>query len=345
MYCATWTGHFNAISRSLTELYSKGIGSDALIMCKGGTLPVHKFVLVTASTTIANMFQKLPPHASPVMVLDISMEVARALVFFLYHGNVRLDDMMIQEFQRGLQILGISAQQSGAPIPVNFVRESSSTNAGYRPLLTNLDVMNTNVNNQQFPATVTPIRFVPETPKAIFSPFHNNFFNVNLTKQSVNPATAAPSNQLQPDFGSQHRFNPSTALVRPNPESAPPQRYQYTYSREIEPNRNPTNIPMSTDQAIFLGKEPNGVNTLPTFVEGERLQRKPYVPYFHQSGGEVTEVQRPNSVIRPSGNPSMLGHQGFKKRMISEGQEALAELNIKTHPTTIDEDTDNKSVT
>ena len=57
MYSLKWNTQLVALQRSLANLWDNGIGTDAVLLCQGTPLPVHKIVLTAASPYVASVVQ------------------------------------------------------------------------------------------------------------------------------------------------------------------------------------------------------------------------------------------------------------------------------------------------
>jgi len=57
MYSLKWNTQLLSLQRSLANLWDSGIGTDAVLLCQGTPLPVHKIVLTAASPYVASVVQ------------------------------------------------------------------------------------------------------------------------------------------------------------------------------------------------------------------------------------------------------------------------------------------------
>ena len=57
MYSLKWNTQLLALQRSLANLWESGIGTDAVLLCQGTPLPVHKIILTAASPYVASVVQ------------------------------------------------------------------------------------------------------------------------------------------------------------------------------------------------------------------------------------------------------------------------------------------------
>ena len=57
MYSLKWNTQLLALQRSLANLWDNGIGTDAVLLCQGTPLPVHKIILTAASPYVASVVQ------------------------------------------------------------------------------------------------------------------------------------------------------------------------------------------------------------------------------------------------------------------------------------------------
>ncbi len=57
MYSLKWNTQLLSLQRSLANLWDSGIGTDAVLLCQGTPLPVHKIVLTAASPYVAAVVQ------------------------------------------------------------------------------------------------------------------------------------------------------------------------------------------------------------------------------------------------------------------------------------------------
>jgi hypothetical protein len=57
MYSLKWNTQLLALQRSLAHLWDSGIGTDAVLLCQGTPLPVHKIILTAASPYVAAVVQ------------------------------------------------------------------------------------------------------------------------------------------------------------------------------------------------------------------------------------------------------------------------------------------------
>lgn len=64
MYSLKWNTQLLSLQRSLANLWDSGIGTDAVLLCQGTPLPVHKIVLTAASPYVAAVVQVSKKNAN-----------------------------------------------------------------------------------------------------------------------------------------------------------------------------------------------------------------------------------------------------------------------------------------
>ena len=54
----SWSDHSAVLAGALHSLYSDTSGTDLLILCQGGNIPVHRMVLAASSPFLARLLQE-----------------------------------------------------------------------------------------------------------------------------------------------------------------------------------------------------------------------------------------------------------------------------------------------
>ncbi|CAG7829472.1 unnamed protein product, partial [Allacma fusca] len=80
MYSLKWNTQLLALQRSLANLWDNGIGTDAVLLCQGTPLPVHKIVLTAASPYVASVVQVSEVYRC---VVDRNQNISQYTIVFL----------------------------------------------------------------------------------------------------------------------------------------------------------------------------------------------------------------------------------------------------------------------
>lgn len=89
-YCLKWNNHTNNMVKVFNELLEDENFVDVTLACDGVSIKAHKMVLSACSTYFRDLFINNPCKHPIVILKDIQYEDLRAIIHFMYSGEVNV---------------------------------------------------------------------------------------------------------------------------------------------------------------------------------------------------------------------------------------------------------------
>ncbi|XP_026285222.1 protein bric-a-brac 2 isoform X2 [Frankliniella occidentalis] len=106
-FCLRWSSYSQQLSEALRTLLDRELLVDVTLACDGRSLRAHRAVLSACSTYFQELFQE-SSHPHPIVILkDVRYQELEALVKFMYHGEVTVNNDILPGFLRTAETLHI----------------------------------------------------------------------------------------------------------------------------------------------------------------------------------------------------------------------------------------------
>lgn len=164
-FCLKWKSHYSNLLSALDQLLFSESFTDVTLACEGFSLKAHKAMLSACSPFFQTLFAE-NSHQHPIVILkDFKFSELRAIVDFMYHGEVNVSREQLSSLLRAaeaLQVKGLTDLTSDTP-----------ELAEQLPSLTSSDVRASNVDS----ATVAspskrPLKSPPSSKRKRVRPRH-----------------------------------------------------------------------------------------------------------------------------------------------------------------------------
>ena len=122
-YCLRWNNHQHNLLSVFEDLLNHEAFVDVTIACDGLNLKAHKMVLSACSPYFQSMFYNTPDKHPVVFLKDVRYDEMKALLEFMYRGEVSVDQENLSSLLKvaeGLKIKGladVSESQSAMTAP------------------------------------------------------------------------------------------------------------------------------------------------------------------------------------------------------------------------------------
>lgn len=94
-----WKNFHSCFQLSVNSLRDDRCFQDVTLSCSGQLLYAHRLVLAACSTHFRDLFESLPPQQHAVLLLPtVDAEVMRAILDFIYSGEVRVRQSLLGAF-------------------------------------------------------------------------------------------------------------------------------------------------------------------------------------------------------------------------------------------------------
>lgn len=122
--------HEAKVLNVMRNLLEDGQLTDVTLACEGQLIHAHKLILSSVSNYFQTIFQNpmLKSQSNPVIVVkDMKMVDLKAIIEFVYSGEVRICGDQLESLVRSAETLDISGLNKIDPNPVNHVSSKTST--------------------------------------------------------------------------------------------------------------------------------------------------------------------------------------------------------------------------
>jgi len=145
-YCLRWNNHQHNLLSVFEDLLNHEAFVDVTIACDGLNLKAHKMVLSACSPYFQSMFYNTPDKHPVVFLKDVRYDEMKALLEFMYRGEVSVDQENLSSLLKvaeGLKIKGladVNESQSAMsaprlPLPMPIPSQSSNLHGFHGGLL------------------------------------------------------------------------------------------------------------------------------------------------------------------------------------------------------------------
>ena len=116
-YCLRWNNHQHNLLSVFEDLLNHEAFVDVTIACDGLNLKAHKMVLSACSPYFQSMFYNTPDKHPVVFLKDVRYDEMKALLEFMYRGEVSVDQENLSSLLKvaeGLKIKGLAESTQGS---------------------------------------------------------------------------------------------------------------------------------------------------------------------------------------------------------------------------------------
>lgn len=106
-YCLRWKYHHNNLQAMFSQLLERESFCDVTLACEGLTLRAHKVVLSACSTYFDTIFSQYEEKNPIVILKDVKFADIRALVEFMYRGEINIDHSHLASLLKAAEDLRI----------------------------------------------------------------------------------------------------------------------------------------------------------------------------------------------------------------------------------------------
>eukprot|EP00095_Tigriopus_kingsejongensis_P009261 maker-scaffold922_size80897-snap-gene-0.25 protein:Tk09261 transcript:maker-scaffold922_size80897-snap-gene-0.25-mRNA-1 annotation:"GL23993" len=119
-YCLRWNNHQHNLLSVFEDLLNSEAFVDVTLACEGLQLKAHKMVLSACSPYFQAMLYNTPDRHPIVFLRDVRYEEMKALLEFMYRGEVSVDQENLSSLLKvaeGLKIKGLAEVNDNGPAP------------------------------------------------------------------------------------------------------------------------------------------------------------------------------------------------------------------------------------
>ncbi|XP_055608715.1 broad-complex core protein isoforms 1/2/3/4/5-like [Uranotaenia lowii] len=127
-FCLRWNNYHTNLSVIFDQLYQNGSFVDVTLVCEGRTLKAHKVVLAASSPYFETIFNETPCKHPIVIIKEVKFEELKALVEFVYRGEVNVGQEQIRPLLRlaeMFEIRGLTGVKHEEPEPEPVIVETT----------------------------------------------------------------------------------------------------------------------------------------------------------------------------------------------------------------------------
>lgn len=132
-FCLRWSSYQEQLTEALRSLLEKELLVDVTLACDGRSLRAHRAILSACSSYFQELFQE-SEHPHPIVILkDVRFEELKALVKFMYHGEVTMNNDSLPGFLKTAEALHIRGLTNRV-VPIHEVISSQRSKDTDEPL-------------------------------------------------------------------------------------------------------------------------------------------------------------------------------------------------------------------
>ncbi|XP_069699842.1 transcriptional regulator Kaiso-like isoform X2 [Periplaneta americana] len=106
-FCLRWSSYQDQLTEALRSLLDRELLVDVTLACDGRSLRAHRAILSACSSYFQELFQQ-SSHPHPIVILkDVRFDELKALVKFMYHGEVTMNNDSLPGFLKTAETLHI----------------------------------------------------------------------------------------------------------------------------------------------------------------------------------------------------------------------------------------------
>ncbi|XP_066998941.2 protein abrupt [Anabrus simplex] len=149
-FCLRWSSYQQQLGEALRSLLERELLVDVTLACDGRSLRAHRTILSACSNYFQDLFQE-SSHPHPIVILkDVRFEELEALIRFMYHGEVTMDNESLPGFLRTAETLQIRGLTGGAvPCQDTVGPSSKNKNETSRPVISLREDSNSGDNRHE----------------------------------------------------------------------------------------------------------------------------------------------------------------------------------------------------
>lgn len=133
----------------MRTLFSSGLMTDVILSCEGQVIYAHRLVLASVSSYFQSIFQSplVANQPNPIVILkDMKLVDLKAIIEFIYNGEVRVPENQLESLVKSAETLDISGLSRICTHPMNHVLSSPAHISPAEPTLRDVS-SNININN------------------------------------------------------------------------------------------------------------------------------------------------------------------------------------------------------
>lgn len=164
-FCLKWKSHYSNLLSALDQLLFSESLTDVTLACEGFSLKAHKAMLSACSPFFQTLFAE-NSHQHPIVILkDFKFSELRAIVDFMYHGEVNVSREQLSSLLRAAEALQVKG--------LTDLTSDSSELAEQLPSLTSSDVRASNVDSANVASPPKrPLKSPPSSKRKRVRPRH-----------------------------------------------------------------------------------------------------------------------------------------------------------------------------
>jgi len=160
-----WNNHLNTISQLLSEFLNNKSLCDVTLSAEGQTISCHRVILAACSTYFQGIFNQVNEKGLVVMVKDAKFIDLKALVDFMYYGEVSVEHDRLNSLLRtaeSLKVKGLADEKKKEERLVDSVPSLPT-----KRTLSSLPVDSPKRQRISAPSRVTPPASAPPTTDGV----------------------------------------------------------------------------------------------------------------------------------------------------------------------------------
>lgn len=164
-FCLKWKSHYSNLLSALDQLLFSESLTDVTLACEGFSLKAHKAMLSACSPFFQTLFAE-NSHQHPIVILkDFKFSELRAIVDFMYHGEVNVSREQLSSLLRAAEALQVKG--------LTDLTSDSSELAEQLPSLTSSEVRASNVDSANVASPPKrPLKSPPSSKRKRVRPRH-----------------------------------------------------------------------------------------------------------------------------------------------------------------------------
>lgn len=222
-FCLKWKSHYSNLLSALDQLLFSESFTDVTLACEGLSLKAHKAVLAACSPFFQSLFVENACQHPIVILKDFKYCELRAIVDFMYHGEVNVSREQLSSLLKAAEALQVKGL-------TELTGEDTTQLAEQSPSLTTSEVRPAEAGDVPAPCNKRPMKTAASSKRKRIRPRH-----VTPKEQEGDRSSSEETEQTRQDEGQGSGSHKAPSVLESLLSSKEPQ--EEPHEDDLEPSQ------------------------------------------------------------------------------------------------------------